>query len=79
METVFDLNPTDDELILVFGSPERIDWFRSDVDDQDTHLVFLAALMHIRKKPDREEQYLHRIQDREYRESIIQLWFGHSF
>ena len=79
METVFDHNPTDEELKLVFGSQEKANRFRSEEHDRDTHLFFLAALMQIRNKPDQVKQCISRIEDREYRESVSQLWFGHLF
>jgi len=74
METIFDHNPTDEELLCAVGgtSPHILDAVRAQ-RSQDGHYADIVALMRKRGDMKRAGHYLSLIRDEEYRRDILQL------
>jgi len=66
METIFDHNPTQSELAVLFGRVENAEVWRT-VTSQDDHFACLARLMAARGREDLERQYVDRISDPQLR------------
>lgn len=67
METVFDHNPTEAELIALFRSVKMAEWFRDHATSQDGHFAKIAMLLEMRGEKKLAAEYVARIEDPEYR------------
>lgn len=63
METVFDHQPTTEELITLFGSVRMAEWLCDRSTSQDGHLSKIACLMAMRGNKPLAKSYIARIQD----------------
>lgn len=69
METIWDHNPTKEELTKIFGRSERIHIL--DGAGENTHLACLAWLFQVRGDERKAQQYAQRISDPDYRLAIL--------
>ena len=70
METIWDHDPTEQELINMFGDPTLAP--NADDIDEDIHLAYLAWLFQTRNEGGKALTYAQRIQNADYREDVIQ-------
>lgn len=70
METVFDHEPTQEELLILFGCQEAIDDYKERPGDQDSQYVRIAGLYLLRDQARIAGEYMDRIEDKEYRASF---------
>jgi hypothetical protein len=66
METIFDHQPTEAELVAVYGSREDAE-VACKHSGQDSLFAEIAALMALRGRNDLADRYVARIKDPEYR------------
>lgn len=69
MESIFDHQPTEAELVAVYGSREDAE-AACQHGGQDSLLAEIAALMALRGRKDLADLYVARIEDPEYRFNI---------
>ena len=63
METVFDHNPSDEELLILFKHPWNIELHRNILNSHDGNMAEIARLLYLRGEKDRSNEYLERIED----------------
>lgn len=70
METIYDHNPTKEEIDTLDLNSAAMKKTRKDELSQDSEYSFIASLYHLRKNKDKMNEYIEKISDPDYRYSI---------
>lgn len=79
METIFDHNPTDKELLGLFNTLEDAENYKVNILPllrPDSVYAEIAGLMNLRKDNESVKKYLSKIKDTRYRETTRQGLIG---
>ncbi|WP_027185674.1 hypothetical protein [Desulfovibrio inopinatus] len=67
METIWDYNPTENELKSLFGNLAAAKRNREQVQDDDDRNMWLASLFGVRGDMEKRDAYVAQIQDKQVR------------
>jgi len=70
METVYDHNPTSEEINILDLNSSSMKKNRASGLSQDTEYSYIASLYHLRKNKKKMDEYIAKINDPNYRFSI---------